>query len=587
MRKMYLFLLLICAGISGARAQELLRASVYFDTDQHELTTATRHTLDDLLKQTVDLSDFHLQILAFTDDRGTEDYNHQLAARRGKAVQDYLRQLGLLAEKTSVQSMGEIELLAPDEAGRALNRRVDLILTTRLIDSLGELWQELSQDRVQTFTLEPGKEVTIQGKAGTKIWLPADALTFADGSRPQTPVKLLLKESYAFSEMVIDGLSTQSDDRLLETGGMIYLGAEAEGRPLQLDVDQSLMIGMPTGQLQEGMQLFVGEQGVDGGVNNWKPTQQPPAPTMQDILQDLPPKPVMQRDWISPPREAFDESNEPMAPRKPVRPHEPFQPRRESITYTPGPIQGLFMSKAKRQQKEEALYASRMQEYEQKMEKYRARKAQYEQALLTYEEALQSYKLAHKAWDIQLQEQKENFRSSPVFQAYLREKQKSSATRQALYEQQMDEWFDLKLQTIADYEAKYGKIAGTGDVARQYVYQVNRMGWINCDRFYNVPQDEKVDLAIEDEAGGEAELFVIFKDIRNIMKAQRITGKARYQVKNLPRDMDIRVVGVKVVDGKPHLAIRDTKVTDGRPLQLQYQATNIRKIKTALNDLDS
>lgn len=587
MRKMYLFLLLIFAGVSGTRAQELLRLSIYFETDQYALTTAARQSLDGLLQQTVDLTDFHVQILAFTDDRGTEDYNYQLASRRGEAVQSYLQALGLLVEKTTVQSLGEIQLEEPDEEGRARNRRVDLVLTTKLINSLSELWQDLGRDHLQEFSIEPGKGNMIQGKGGTKVWLPPNALTFTDGTQPKTPVRLLLKESYAYSEMIIDGLSTQSDGQLLETGGMVYLEAEAEGRSLQLASGQQLTIGMPTAQLQEGMQLFMGERGVDGSVNNWTPTQQAPAPTMQDILNDLPPKPAISRHWIHPPKQRIDDSNEPQAPQKPVRPHEPFKPRRESIVYHPGALAGIFMTKAKRKQKEEALYASRMEEYEQKMDKYRERKVKYDGALEAYTAALQTYKLAHQEWDRKQQEQKENFKSTPAYQTYLLAKKKSAEARRAVYEQQMDEWFALKLQIIAEYEAKYGKIVGAGNVARQYVYQVNRMGWINCDRFYDVSPEEKVDLAIEDVDEEQAELFVIFKDIRNIMKARKVSGKSQYQVKNLPRDMDIRVVGVKIIDGKPQLAIRDTKVSDQSPLRLQYQAANLQKIRTALKDLDT
>lgn len=587
MRKMYLFLLLIFAVISGARAQELLRESVYFQTDQHELTAEARQTLDELLKQTVELTDFHLQILAFTDDRGTTDYNYQLALRRGNTVQAYLQDLGLLVEKSTVESLGEIALEQADEQQRSRNRRVDLVLTAKLIGSLSELWEDLTQDRLQEFTLEPGKGNVIQGKAGTKVWIPANALTFADGSLPTTAVTLRIKESYAYSDMIIDGLSTHSDDRLLETGGMVYLEAEAAGQELALANGQELAVSLPTTQLKEGMQLFMGEQNAEGQLSNWTATQQAPAPSLDEFLLDMPTKPILARDWIRPPKELIDYSQEPRTPRQPIKPHSPSKPRRETVTYYPGALNGIFMSKAKRKKKEEEIYAKKLKAYEAKVEKYRERRAAYQVAMLQYQEQLDKYKQAHKVWEKHIREQKDNFKGTPVYQAYLKERQKSTNTRKARYEKEMLAWHELRDQRMSEYEAKYGDaLMKSGKTAMEYLYRVNRLGWINCDRFYNVPQEEKVTLAIADEDEQEEELFVIFKDIKSMMKASRWKGEM-YQVSNLPKDMEIRVVGIKVVDGKAQLAVSDTRVTDEHLLRLSYQPASINKIRAALQDLDS
>ena len=96
-----------------------------------------------------------------------------------------------------------------------------------------------------------------------------------------------------------------------------------------------------------------------------------------------------------------------------------------------------------------------------------------------------------------------------------------------------------------------------------------------------------MNLAIADSDAEKEELFVIFKDIKSMMKAYKWEGKAHYQVANLPKDMDIRVVGIKVIDGKAQLAIKDTKVSDEQPVKLSYQPASINKIRAALKDLDS
>jgi outer membrane protein OmpA-like peptidoglycan-associated protein len=158
MRKTYCFACLLLCLLPGLRAQELLRESVYFETDQHQLRAQDYQLLDDLIQQTTSIGDFHLQILAFTDDRGASDYNQSLADRRANAVKTYLLQKGITAEKTSVQSFGEVQniLAESEERQRASHRRVDLILTAKMIESLADLMADLKQDRTQTFTLQAG-----------------------------------------------------------------------------------------------------------------------------------------------------------------------------------------------------------------------------------------------------------------------------------------------------------------------------------------------------------------------------------------------------------------------------------------------
>lgn len=588
MRKTYLFLLLVFVVTSGARAQELLRESVFFDTDQHQLTTEARHALEELAKQTFDLTDFHLQILAFTDDRGTADYNYQLALKRGRSVQDYLTTLGLLVEKTSVESLGEVELSQPDEQARSRNRRVDLILTAKVIGSLSEVWAALDQDRLQEFDIDPTKGNVIEGKAGTRVWIPEGAFIFADGRRPEGSITLKMREAYGFGDMLIDCLSTHSDGQLLETGGMVYLEANANGEKLQLGADQAMAVALPTQQMKEGMQLFMGEQAEDGSVANWSATQQTPAPDLDEFLLDLPPFPTIKRDWVKPPKEIIDYSGEPVAPRKPIKPTAPSKPRREAMVYYPRGMEGVFMSKAKRKKKEEAMYEKKMKAYNRKLARFKENQAGYLVAMEKYRGDFKAFQQAQKEYEGKIQAQKDNFKSTPAYLAYAEQVMKSKDARRALYEKEVKEWYAAKDQRMAEYEAKYGDaLLGSSDMAMQYLYRVNRLGWINCDRFYQTSKEEKVNLAIADGDAEQEQLFVIFKDIKSMMKAYKWKGNAHYQVANLPKDMDIRVVGIKVIDGKAQLAIKDTKVSDEQPVQLTYQPASINKIRSALKDLDS
>lgn len=589
MRKAYCLACVLLYLLPGLRAQELVRESVYFDTDKHQLRAQSYQVLDDLIQQTTALGDFHLQILAFTDDRGSTDYNLSLAERRADAVKAYLLENGLIAEKTSVQSLGEVQITQaePEEKQRAQHRRVDLIVTVKTIESLAALMAELNEDRTQTFTLQGDEGGRLKGKAGTNVWVEPHTFRFADGSHPQTPITLSLKEAYGYEEMILDGLSTHSDGNLLETGGMIYLEASADGQALQIGPGSDIVVGMPTQKQLPGMQLFMGEQNTAGQVANWTPTQQAFRTGFNEMLAALPPKPKLAHEWIKPPKPAIDYSNEPVRPRKPFKPNEPNKPAAEATYYKAGILRKLVIGKSRLAKKEAKLLAQKMKDYDRKMERYQKRKATYDMAMLKYNEEVSTFDQRHKEWQEGLEKQKIDFRDSPEFKNYLARKEKSQLARFKQYEKELAAWEASKAQRLLDYEEKYGdQIVASASLSLQYFYRVNKLGWINCDRFYNIPPEEKMNLAVADDDEEKEEIFVLFKDIKSMMKAKQQAGSKAYLTQAVPKDAAIRIVGIKVKNGKAHLAIKDTTAGASSLHQLTYQATSLKMIREALQNLD-
>ena len=82
----------------------------------------------DLLKQR--FRELNVYVCGHTDSSGGEDFNRTLSVKRAQAVADYLVAQGVSSEQLQVQGFGPDFPLAPndDEAGRALNRRTEIIL---------------------------------------------------------------------------------------------------------------------------------------------------------------------------------------------------------------------------------------------------------------------------------------------------------------------------------------------------------------------------------------------------------------------------------------------------------------------------
>ena len=73
-----------------------------------------------------------------TDDIGSNEFNDQLSVRRAEAVKLALLQRGIAKERLKVSGYGRTRPIAPNdtEVGRALNRRVELILQDETVENI-------------------------------------------------------------------------------------------------------------------------------------------------------------------------------------------------------------------------------------------------------------------------------------------------------------------------------------------------------------------------------------------------------------------------------------------------------------------
>ena len=122
-------------------------------------------------------------------------------------------------------------------------------------------------------TKEPTKAVirassggVVRGEEGTILGFPANAFVFADG-RPvgNAKVDLTLHEFLSLPDLLVAGLATESDGRMLETAGTFHIEANADGEPLQMAPGRSFSVQM---NAEQGMTLFRGVE--EDGAINWK-----------------------------------------------------------------------------------------------------------------------------------------------------------------------------------------------------------------------------------------------------------------------------------------------------------------------------
>jgi outer membrane protein OmpA-like peptidoglycan-associated protein len=103
---------------------------VLFASGKAQLVEGGRSSLEEVVDLLQTEPDKKIRVEGHTDSHGDAEANLQLSAQRADAVREALISLGVSSDRISALGMGEDFPIASndDEAGRAQNRRVDVIL---------------------------------------------------------------------------------------------------------------------------------------------------------------------------------------------------------------------------------------------------------------------------------------------------------------------------------------------------------------------------------------------------------------------------------------------------------------------------
>ncbi|NVO13491.1 MAG: OmpA family protein [Rhodoplanes sp.] len=103
---------------------------IYFDTDKAVLKPESRPTLDEIAKLLAVQPQLAVVIVGHTDSQGGWDYNMDLSRRRAEAIATELAgRYAIARPRLRTAGVGFLAPVGPNatEAGRALNRRVELV----------------------------------------------------------------------------------------------------------------------------------------------------------------------------------------------------------------------------------------------------------------------------------------------------------------------------------------------------------------------------------------------------------------------------------------------------------------------------
>jgi hypothetical protein len=280
-------LILTVAVISPLFAQKTIKRSVFFETNQAQLTETNFNyllSLSDTLKRYVD---YTITLKGNTDADGSDQFNQKLSEKRVLTVKQQLEKNGIAYSLFKQEALGELKPEADNATpeGKQRNRRVDIFITfppktiaaqqtTKHYQNIQDLYADLKTPP-QYFSLKTGRDTIITGAKGTVLYIPKGAFA---GVPANATVDFSLKECYSFLDIVSENLTTMSDDKILQTGGMFNAVATYQGKSVDLQKDLKVSFASPESQL-EGMQLFIGNRNQQSGKMNWTPINNAPAKT--------------------------------------------------------------------------------------------------------------------------------------------------------------------------------------------------------------------------------------------------------------------------------------------------------------------
>jgi len=112
----------------------------------------------------------------------------------------------------------------------------------------------------QQLNIDVTRDTIITLQNGTRLIIPSGSLRTKNG----TTARLVVKEALTIEQIMLAGLSTESDGKPLRSGGMLYID-KAPGE--EVDIVKSISAEIPSQSADSAMQLYKGEKEDDGSIN--------------------------------------------------------------------------------------------------------------------------------------------------------------------------------------------------------------------------------------------------------------------------------------------------------------------------------
>ena len=566
--------LFFCLSATPTFAQKTIRRSVYFESNQAQLSAESQTFLKAFADTLKRYASYTVALKGHTDANGSDNTNKQLSEKRVKNVQILLENNGILPKNITISVLGEAAPIAENATveGKQRNRRVEIITTiyppnttaantAKSYQNVTDLYRDLSQTP-QYFKVNTGQETTIRGAKGTVFVVPKDAF---QGVPANAVIDFKLKEAYSFSDIIAENLSTHSGDKLLQTGGMFYAEAVYNGQSVNLKKALNVSFASKESKLA-GMQLFTGTRDPQrNGRMDWQPIKDPSvsAAFEDDTLEIfsnssglIDPYLISDKNGCIKFKDLLDTSNlaysQLLVPVKDEKGKPNLLPRR-GITKVGAAISFYLLD-------------------------HRAylKKTLLETHRVTFNEVYDFYKVDNLA-DLAKQN---GFSWDSLIKIRVDFINNADLAAKA---------FALKQDSLTKEYARQAEIIRIRNMQREKIneaFSLPKLGWINCDKFSDYPDNQLVDIKTNNYVLSlKNSLILVLKRDKQATYANT-WDKSNVLFRRMPKNKEGVIIGMKIENGQSYLALKPI-TTANMSVDLNFKAVSAEEIKEQLKTLDN
>lgn len=551
------------------------KISVLFETDKYELSQEAKKTIDAFLENIPpDDDSFELQISGHTDSDGMEGYNLVLSKRRAQAVQEYLKEKNVEKQLVVIEHKGEYQPVKPNNnaKNKQANRRVEISLAYRYYKNIEEVESALHKNHTHTFEVNPNTQHLFTTPAGTRIAVRPGSFVDAKGKPVKEKVLLSITEAYDYTAMAALGLSTVSNGKLLESGGMFKLDAVAEnGKPVSINPQSGILIAAPNNDVKDDMQLFTSNSG-----SNWETTT---TPLYNRIARFDLPEPKASANPIKLPTYKSDLKSKPRPPGKPVKPSEPRMPNKDDYFRAVKWYQIPFKRSIVR--KQEARYQRAMMAYAQKMDRYDVKMQRYLEAMENYDMNLAKYEYETLLWLARDEDQREALKNTPeylelkaLYDAYQKEVNEKYATEHSAWKIAYRSYLNEQM-AVREAENKLN-----AKLVNDYIFETTSLDWINIDRFKVSDKPRTIFAFKSTENNKNEKVLLLFEDSKSLLTLTYNAKQKRYECEGFPTELKAKLLMYKVEQGKLYACLQDVDSKDA--YSAKYQTISVDGLRSIM-----
>ncbi len=386
-----------------------VKSIFYFDSDIDTLNELQYRELLDFISNSTSIKQYkEVYVVGFTDADGTNQYNIDLSKRRADFVSNLLIKNGLPFNLLDKNFKGEENPVAKNnsEKNKSKNRRVEITMRMFDIQKAADIVKEINGNPEQVFILDNTKENSIEGNNGIKFIFPPFCFDIKSNKKADFKnIKIVLTEVTNPIQGFFSNVLAESNNKLLQSGGMFKVNAYLENVPLKMKKDMNYIVQINNQNLQNDMTVFAPNTQQQDGLVRWENS----SIAFEKTSSFKGVRPVLELDtnliknWKLTAQSNMEIKNidfklpvKPMKPTVSKRPYLPYKPVITAKRYKVSWFKKLFLSKAEKKNQVNKYYDMDMLVYQKQMGKYNTKLLKFLSDSATYEQRMENYIATNK-----------------------------------------------------------------------------------------------------------------------------------------------------------------------------------------------